>query len=76
MARIMERYFEPRRLADIRYDPLLQGLAQLLVESAEDYRVINWAFLDLGALVCKPRNPRCGECPLRRGCSRTGVANL
>ena len=73
MARIMERYFEPRRLADIRYDPLLQGLAQLLVESAEDYRVINWAFLDLGALVCKPRNPRCGECPLRRGCSRNGV---
>ena len=28
----------------------------------------NEALMELGATVCTPRNPRCGECPLRRGC--------
>jgi A/G-specific adenine glycosylase len=24
----------------------------------------NWALIDFGALVCKPKNPRCSECPM------------
>lgn len=28
----------------------------------------NQAVLDLGATVCVARSPRCGECPVRRGC--------
>ncbi|MGI8956934.1 MAG: A/G-specific adenine glycosylase [Chthoniobacterales bacterium] len=28
----------------------------------------NSALMDLGALVCVPRQPRCGECPVRRFC--------
>ena len=28
----------------------------------------NYALLDLGALVCRPRRPLCGGCPLRRRC--------
>jgi A/G-specific adenine glycosylase len=28
----------------------------------------NFALMDLGALVCLPRQPRCGECPVRRFC--------
>lgn len=28
----------------------------------------NWALLDLGGLVCRPRNPRCQACPLRGEC--------
>jgi A/G-specific adenine glycosylase len=27
------------------------------------------AMMDLGATVCRPRNPRCGECPLRPDCA-------
>jgi len=27
------------------------------------------AMMDLGATICRPRNPRCGDCPLRRGCA-------
>ena len=27
------------------------------------------AMMDLGATICRPRNPRCGECPLRSGCA-------
>ena len=28
----------------------------------------NQAMMELGALVCRPRNPLCRECPVRRGC--------
>ncbi len=28
----------------------------------------NQGLMDLGATVCTPRKPRCGECPLRNGC--------
>jgi A/G-specific adenine glycosylase len=27
------------------------------------------AMMDLGATICRPRNPRCRECPLRAGCA-------
>lgn len=29
----------------------------------------NQALMELGALVCLPRNPACGECPLRKICT-------
>ena len=28
----------------------------------------NSALMDLGAMICLPRRPRCGECPVRRFC--------
>jgi len=31
----------------------------------------NQAMMELGALICVARRPRCGECPVREGC-RTG----
>lgn len=30
------------------------------------------ALMDVGALLCRPREPRCGECPLRRRCAARG----
>ncbi|MCB0355225.1 MAG: A/G-specific adenine glycosylase, partial [Bdellovibrionales bacterium] len=30
--------------------------------------LLNYAFMDLGRLVCLARNPRCGECPLKSSC--------
>jgi A/G-specific adenine glycosylase len=27
------------------------------------------AMMDLGATICRPRNPRCGECPLANDCA-------
>jgi A/G-specific adenine glycosylase len=32
----------------------------------------NEALMELGALVCTPRNPECGKCPLRHGCFAFG----
>lgn len=67
MARVIERHFGPRALADIRYDPYLQALAREIVRGprAKD---TNWAILDLAALVCQ-NTPLCGICPVVQTCS-------
>ena len=67
MARILERYFGPRTLADIRYDPYLQHLSRRVLLGT-DALSMNWAILDLAALICTARKPRCDECPLSPGC--------
>ncbi len=38
----------------------------------------NQAMMELGALVCTPRNPKCGECPLAQECAanRDGLQAL
>ncbi len=45
---------------------LWQTAAALLPR--KNAREHNSALMDLGALVCVPRQPRCGECPVRRFC--------
>lgn len=67
MARVLERVFGPRKLADIRYDPYLQRLAKKVVD-CEAAAKINWAILDLAAAICLVRNPRCGICPMSSMC--------
>jgi len=68
MARVIERFVRPRRLADIRYDPWLQAAAHWLVRGPVPQQV-NWAVLDFAALVCQARTPRCGDCPVERRCA-------
>lgn len=63
MSRVLERVFGHRELADIRYDPWLQALARNVVNDPKSME-INWAILDLAAMVCKPRIPICDKCPL------------
>ena len=36
--------------------------------------VFNQAMMELGATICRPRAPRCGECPVSRGCAGTARA--
>jgi len=67
MARVLERYFGPRQLVDIRYDPYLQKLAKAVVQF-EDPTLINFAIIDLAHLVCTVKNPRCGVCLLSKDC--------
>jgi A/G-specific adenine glycosylase len=42
-----------------------RGLAEVPAERAGDF---NQAVMELGATVCTPRAPRCGECPLAERC--------
>ena len=67
MARVLERVFGSRKLADIRHDPYLQGLAFEIVQ-CEKAKELNWAILDLAATTCLVRKPRCDECPLFSMC--------
>lgn len=67
MARVIERFVRPRRLADIRYDPWLQAAAHWLVRGEHPAR-INWAVLDFAAIVCKARTPLCPSCPVNSRC--------
>lgn len=67
MARVLERYFGPRELADIRDDPFLQNLAHTIILVSNDYINTNFAILDFAALICK-RRPLCYQCPVRSGC--------
>ncbi len=67
MARVLERFFGPRRLADIRYDPDLQTLAHALTNHKRSIE-INWAILDFASIVCKRYTPACPGCPLQNKC--------
>lgn len=73
MARVLERYFGPRKLADIRYDPYLQRLAKEVIEKSPEPVNMNWVILDFAALVCKKRKPLCDTCPLCKVCKKGGV---
>jgi len=68
MARVLERVFGPRKLADIRYDPYLQKMSSAVVRCKNPDK-LNWAVLDLAATTCMIQNPRCATCPLSAMCS-------
>lgn len=67
MARVLERFFGERKLADLRYDPDLQSLAKEVIADKDAIKM-NWAILDFAALVCKAKKPLCKSCPVNCGC--------
>jgi A/G-specific adenine glycosylase len=71
MARVLERVIERRRLADLRHDPRLQAFARELVRLKRAIE-INWAVLDVGARYCRPKSPKCTDCPLVKRCQFFG----
>ncbi len=67
MARVLERFFGARKLADIRYDPYLQTLAYRVV-NIENSKKLSWAILDYGAIICHSNKPLCINCNLKKQC--------
>ena len=51
--------------------------ATRIVEGAGP-RLVNQGMMELGATLCTPRAPRCGECPLMAGCAaaRAGMQEI
>jgi A/G-specific adenine glycosylase len=66
VARLLRRYFgvvvTPRART-----ARLWSLAAEVIPKGKGY-LINQALMDLGAMICRARAPRCAVCPLRRGC--------
>jgi len=44
-------------------------MERVLPADAESAKLTNVAVMELGALVCKPRDPDCGACPIRDDCA-------
>ena len=47
---------------------LLWELAMELVRSTKECSHLNQSLMELGALVCTPRNPQCAVCPVKKLC--------
>jgi len=67
MARILERFFGKRNLADIRYDSNLQTLAYRVVD-INNSKELNWAILDYASIICKKIRPKCELCVISSQC--------
>jgi len=70
MARVLERVFGQRKLADIRYDPYLQSLSYEVIK-CDKPKDINWAILDLASIICTIKKPKCIMCPVNNLCIYT-----
>lgn len=63
IARVIKRFFALN-------NPSTLGMWKLAAEfvNAKEPRSHNLALMDLGSMVCLPRNPKCDECPLKQEC--------
>lgn len=70
-ARVLRRVFSVRsRGAKTRLQQRLWEVAEQVTPAGRAH-LFNQAIMDLGATVCRPRNPRCLVCPLRLDCRTT-----
>ena len=67
VARLLRRYFGITAAPSARPAQLWR-LATSVIPKGQGY-LINQALIDLGALVCTARAPRCVICPIRRSCA-------
>lgn len=67
VARVLRRHFGVNAGQRARPATLWQ-LASAIIPAGKGY-LINQALMDLGAMVCRGRHPRCAACPLRRSCA-------
>lgn len=77
VARLLRRYFGVVATPRARTQELW-SLAAAVIPKGKGY-LINQALMDLGAMICRARAPRCEACPLRRTCDfrrRTGQGSL
>jgi len=76
VARVVARLFDQREPIDT------SAGAQKLKDAARAFqpktggRLFNGALMELGALVCLPRAPRCSECPVSEFCTATEPGQL
>ncbi|MCU1515210.1 MAG: adenine glycosylase [Microbacteriaceae bacterium] len=66
IARAINGHGEPGR-PTTRLD--LAAMESLLPESLADARLTNAAIMELGAIVCTARSPRCADCPIAQLCA-------
>jgi len=64
--RVLKRYLYLRKDNEIQKDNLIQKKSIFGISSrASDYAQ---ALMELGAMICKPKNPECSGCPIPKSC--------
>ncbi len=77
LIRVYSRYFGIEDPVDTRQ--ILKSLWQIAERHVPEDPLVRREFaegmMELGALICTPKNPRCGECPVSKNCValKTGV---
>lgn len=66
--RVLSRLFDIADPVDRKPGRAAITLASEALLDREDPGTSNQAWMEIGALVCTPRAPRCSDCPLRQGC--------
>ena len=61
--RILYRFFRRRKATERE----MWGMAERLFDAVHPYEY-NQGMMDLGAMICRPRNPECDRCPLAAEC--------
>lgn len=64
--RILRRLFAPCSQKDVSHK-VLTKIADVLLP-LENHVCYNYGLLDLGAIVCRYKNPKCSQCPLNKHC--------
>jgi len=67
VCRVVGRLFGMEARGEARRDPKFREVAQEMVPKGKA-KEFNWAMIDLSALICAPRNPKCDICPLSKFC--------
>ncbi len=64
--RVIKRFLYLRKNKEIQKDNLIEKKSIFGISSrASDYAQ---ALMELGAMICKPKNPECSECPISKNC--------
>ena len=64
--RVLKRYLYLKKDKEIRKDNLIEKKSIFGISSrASDYAQ---ALMELGAMICKPKNPECSKCPISKNC--------
>jgi len=70
--RVIQRAFHSRATCDLRRETAVWSLAATLVpKNGKRAWRFNQAIMELGAVICTARKPKCTQCPVRQVC-RTG----
>mgnify|MGYP000251918415 FL=1 len=64
--RVLKRYLYLKKVKEIQKDNLKQKKSIFGISSrSSDYAQ---ALMELGAMICKPKNPECSACPILKSC--------
>lgn len=67
--RIMMRILAIKDQISLQYDEPIKKKLNQWIQGCRDNGKFNEAMMEIGALICRPKNPLCLECPIRAFCA-------